>query len=231
MNKVNKLQWLTEEQVRLLAKEYDTPVFVYELDGIAKSVRQLASLTDKIAVKPIIRYSIKANPIMAILSTLDKAGCFFDASSTWEARRAILAGIDPKKILITAQELSNGWDDLVEQGVEIDAGSLQQLRQYGARFPGTAISVRLNPGFGSGLVQRLTSGGSLSSFGIWHELLDEVLCICNKFDLRVIRIHTHIGSGHNSQIWIKAQKYLCSLLDFFPEVRVINMGGVSRKGV
>lgn len=221
----NKLAWLNEDQVRHLANRYGTPVFVYNLGAMARSVEDLSRQVNKAINGPTIRHSIKANPLMSVLATFDKAGCLFDASSIWEAKRAIQAGISPRKILVTAQELTEGWQNIVALGVEIDAGSLKQLDDYGQAFPNTSVSIRLNPGFGSGMVQRLTSGGSQSSFGIWHEYIHEVIRISKKHQLSITRLHSHIGSGHDSKVWEQAQQFLCNLLDLFPEVVTVNMGG------
>ena len=43
-------------------------------------------------------------------------------------------------------------------------------------------------------------GGEGSSFGIWHELIPFVKEVVTKFQLRVERIHTHIGSGSDPEV-------------------------------
>jgi diaminopimelate decarboxylase len=45
-------------------------------------------------------------------------------------------------------------------------------------------------------------GGSSSSFGIWHEQKEEVKEIASKYGITVSRIHTHIGSGSDPEIWL-----------------------------
>lgn len=172
-----------------------------------------------------IRYSVKANPNRTIIALFDKLGAKFDVSSVWEARRAILAGVEPSKILMTAQEMSSGWEDLCRYGVEFDAGSLTQLDHYGSVFPNSAISVRINPGFGSGLMKRLTTGGPHSSFGIWHEDLSQVKKLIQKHGLVLKRIHIHIGSGHEGTVLGKTVLVALELCEQFPDVSILNFGG------
>ena len=171
-----------------------------------------------------IRYSVKANPNKTILRVYDKLGSSFDVSSVYEAKRLLSAGINACKILITAQEISHGWEEIIEDGVEFDAGSLNQLETYGRRFPGTDVSVRINPGFGSGLVKKLTSGGSHSSFGIWVDYLDDILGIAGRYDLNIVRLHFHIGSGHETTVLEKTVSLALNIMSKISTVRILNLG-------
>lgn len=54
---------------------------------------------------------------------------------------------------------------------------------------------------GSGGTGKTNVGGPSSAFGIWHELLDEVKAVVAKHKLQVVRIHTHIGSGSDPDVW------------------------------
>ena len=86
-------------------------------------------------------------------------------------------------------------------GVEFNATSLHQLETYGKIYPGTNTSIRVNPGMGSGGTNRTNVGGPGSSFGIWHEHLEEVKEIAIKYDLTITKLHTHIGSGSDPEVW------------------------------
>jgi diaminopimelate decarboxylase len=82
---------------------------------------------------------------------------------------------------------------------------LHQLDAFGAAFPGGSIGLRFNPGLGSGGTGKTNVGGPDSSFGIWHELLPQAQALVAKHKLKVLRIHTHIGSGSDAAIWQKAR--------------------------
>jgi diaminopimelate decarboxylase len=47
-------------------------------------------------------------------------------------------------------------------------------------------------------------GGGASSFGIWYEYFDKAMELVNKYDLEVVRVHTHIGSGTELAVWAQA---------------------------
>lgn len=222
---IEQLKFLAPEEVRHVAETFGTPVFVYDEASIERHANTLTSLPS--AFGSTVRSSLKACPTQAIVRLLDRLGLFFDASSVWEVARALQAGVAPERILLTAQEakFDDRLRDQLTAGVQFDAGSLQQLEAYGQAFPGTAVSIRLNPGFGSGLVNRLTSGGPNSSFGIWHEELPEVKRLIEKHGLRLRRLHTHIGSGHHWDVLVRAAAKLLQHAREFTDVEIVNLGG------
>ncbi|CAN0270704.1 unnamed protein product, partial [Discosporangium mesarthrocarpum] len=124
-------------------------------------------------------------------------------------------------------------DDLAEllsMGIDINACSLSQVRRIGEIAPGSSIGVRFNPGMGSGGTKRTNVGGPSSSFGIWHELADEVKVICQEHRLRVVRVHTHIGSGSDPAVWQKVSGMSLELVKIFPDVNTLNLGGGYKTG-
>lgn len=222
---VEELKFLSPAEVRSIAERFGTPVYVYDEDSMTQAVHTMGALTNAFGLT--VRYSLKACPSQAIIRLFDRLGTAFDASSAWEALRAVRAGVEPAKILLTAQEskFDDKLCDLIGAGLEFDAGSLGQLERFGAVFPGRQVSIRLNPGFGSGLVNRLTSGGPNSSFGIWHEELPEVKRILDAYDLELVRVHSHIGSGHHWDVLIAAARMLLDTARQFPTVKAIDLGG------
>jgi len=90
--------------------------------------------------------------------------------------------------------------------------------------------VRFNPGLGSGGTGKTNVGGPSSSFGIWHELLPEVLATLEKFDLQPARVHTHIGSGSDPAVWQRVAGLSLDLCEALPSVSVLNLGGGYKVG-
>lgn len=220
---IEGLKFLSPEEVRTVAARFGTPAFVYDEASLERNAEYMTSLPNAFGLT--IRYSLKACPTAAIVRLFDRLGLSFDASSVWEARRAMRAGVAPSKILLTAQEARAEAFEAVAEGVLFDAGSIAQLDAYGRRFPGSDISVRINPGFGSGLVNRLTSGGPNSSFGIWHEEVERVAETLAAHDLRLVRVHSHIGSSHESSVLLRALVKLLDLATRFTDVGTVNLGG------
>jgi len=220
---IESLRFLTPEKVRSVAEQFGTPVFVYDELSFERQAKEALAFPNAFGLT--VRYSMKAGATGAALRIFDRLGLHFDASSEWEAARALAVGISPRKILLTAQEISKNFPLLIDHGVQFVACSISQLEEYGKNFPGSEVSIRINPGEGSGFINRLTSGGPRSSFGIWHEVIDEAKALCRKYELTVNRIHQHIGSGHDPKEWLRISLKTLELSKRFGPISIINLGG------
>ena len=220
---MEELNFLTETEIRKAGEKYVTPFFVYDETSIRRQAQILLQFPD--AYGKTIRYAMKANPNGNILKILEGEGLSIDASSSYEVKRALVMGIQAENILLTAQELAHNLKEIVDQGVEFNATSLHQLETYGRIFKGRNVSVRFNPGTGSGGTKRTNVGGHSSSFGIWKEDINKVKMILKKYHLKLIRVHTHIGSGSDPVVWQKVAKISLNIVQQFPSVKILNLGG------
>ena len=87
-----------------------------------------------------------------------------------------------------------------------------------------SCGIRFNPGLGSGGTEKTNVGGPAASFGIWHSEKDIVKSIADQYGVTVKRIHTHIGSGSDPDVWIKAASMSLALVEFFSGVTALNLG-------
>ncbi len=220
--------FLTNEQADVLAVEHGTPLFVYSKLKLHEQVKVLQAIPAPFGLT--IRYAMKANPHPDVLQVLRGDGIKIDASSGYEAAEAIAQGFAPADVLLTSQQLAHNLKVLVEQGVQFTATSLRQLTEFGKLFPGHEVGVRLNPGIGSGHSMRTNVGGTTSSFGIWHEYLPQIHDIASEFDLKITRVHTHIGSGTDPEVWKIAAHMSLQLARDFPQVTIIDLGGGFKVG-
>lgn len=119
--------------------------------------------------------------------------------------------------------------------------SISQLERIGKHYEGKGqkVGVRVNPGVGSGGFSSSTTGfsktnvgGPSSSFGIWHEFITDgtVPSIVEKYGLVVERIHTHIGSGSDPQIWQQVASKSLSFCEVWDTVEALNLGGGYKVG-
>ena len=88
----------------------------------------------------------------------------------------------------------------------------------------------MNPGLGSGSANRTNTGGPASSFGIWHEYLDDVMALAKRHDVRITRLHSHIGSGTDPEVWKRVTRMTLDLAAKMPEVQRVNLGGGFKVG-
>jgi diaminopimelate decarboxylase len=168
---------------------------------------------------------MKSLPTAGIIRIMVESGLHIDASSGYEVLRAMIAGVPAERIQLTAQELPEDLGALLDKGIKFTACSLHQLETYGKLRPGSDVCVRINPGLGSGHVQRTNVGGPSSSFGIWHGHLDEVKALAAKHGLRIATMHTHIGSGSDPETWVHCAKISLGIAAQLPEVTRISLGG------
>ncbi len=220
---MERLVFLSEAEVRRVRAEFGSPVFVYDQAGLEQRADAILSFPNAFGLTG--RYAMKALPNAAVLRVFAAKGLHIDASSEFEAERALRAGIAPERIQITAQQLPEQLESLVRRGVRFNACSLHQLQAYGRLFPGTEVSVRINPGLGSGHSNRCNVGGPSASFGIWHEHLDKVMATAAEHHLRLTGMHTHIGSGSDPDMWVHCAQMSLDIAARFPEVTRLSLGG------
>ncbi len=215
--------FLTDAQARELARKHGTPLFVYSRKKFREQTAAMLGIPAPYGLA--VRYAMKANPHPEILRIMRSHGLQLDASSEYETLQAQAAGYSFNEMLLTTQQMPQRLGELVKSGVEFNACSLRQLEAYGKLFPGGNVSVRLNPGIGSGFSNHVTVGGRSSSFGIWHEYIPEIHDLAKKYRLNIIRMHTQIGSGADPDVWLEAAKISLELIKQFPSAHILNLGG------
>lgn len=182
-----------EEQLLSIAREFGTPVYVYDANILRK---QLLSLKDFDRV----RFAQKACSNLHVQRLLRSEGALVDCVSLGELDRALAAGYQlgkvPAEIVYTADVLTPAAVERVASSVvPVNAGSEDMLTQLGERCPGHPVWLRLNPGFGHGHSRKVNTGGESSKHGIWHENLSSALERVDRYGLDLIGLHMHIGSG------------------------------------
>ncbi len=220
---MESIPFIDAARARAVAQQFGTPAFVYDRATLERAAREVRAFPNAFGLTA--RFAMKALPSAAVLRIFHAVGLKFDASSGFEVERAMRAGIPAKDIQITAQELPKNLKELVQQGVQFTACSIHQLRAYGKLFPGTKVTIRINPGKGSGHSNRTNVGGPASSFGIWHELLDEVLAAAREHRLTITGMHTHIGSGGDPEVWKHCARLSLGIAARLPEVTTLSLGG------
>ena len=215
--------FLSAEQVRALRDEFGSPFYVYSEAFFLEQAKLVLEMPSAFGLTP--RYAMKACPNISIVKLLHDAGLKIDASSGFEAMRCLAIGIPGEDIQLTSQELPVNIEELIATGIQFNACSLNQLAMYGELFPGTSLSVRFNPGLGSGFSNRTNVGGPSSSFGIWHEYVSQVKEIADTHDLTVAAIHSHIGAGTDPEVWVRCADLTLAIAAQLPDVQSVNMGG------
>ncbi|QCI24485.1 diaminopimelate decarboxylase [Buchnera aphidicola (Muscaphis stroyani)] len=179
------------KNIKSLIKKYESPFWVYDSDMIHKKINLLKQFD-------IIRFAQKACSNIHILRIMKKNKVKIDAVSLGEIERALVAGFKPKnnEIIFTADIIDQDTlSKIVDLKIPVNVGSLDMLTQIGKRSPGHHIWIRINPGFGYGHSKKTNTGGENSKHGIWSP--DLAIPIIQKYQLKLIGLHMHIGSGVN----------------------------------
>ncbi len=193
-----------------LAAKHGTPLYVYGRDRILDRYGTLERALAGIApLRGRISYAVKANPNPEILSLLEKRGSGIDAVSPNEVDAARTAGFPAERIMFTGTSV--GPEDLKRvfplRGLTINIDAAEQLEIMGGmrkrEFPDGEIrvSVRWNPGVGSGSNAKVITAGRRSSdgtpikFGVEDKKTVAVFERARELGFHPVGLHQHLGSG------------------------------------
>lgn len=178
-----------------LTRQFGTPAYIYDAATICRRIADLAEFD-------VIRYAQKACSNLAILDLVRRNGVLIDSVSAGEIHRAIAAGFKPgqskhpTEIVYTADIFDReALETVVKHDIHVNCGSPDMIDQYGERMPGRGITLRINPGFGHGHSQKVNTGGAQSKHGIWFDQLEDCIERAQKWNVSIIGLHMHIGSG------------------------------------
>ena len=210
-----------------LADQYGTPLYVYDLDRVVDNYKNLFNFIKYEKLQ--VHYALKANYNIALLKALRDAGAGLDTVSPGEVHLALALGFEREKIIFTANNLTDAEVDEVQAlGVLFNIGSLSRLEKYGKAYPGSRLCVRFNPDVVDGENAATATGGDLAKFGILLQDVEKVVEIARKYDLHIVGLHEHTGSGlqHTESVF-QSMKNLMALAtpERFPELEFMDFGG------
>jgi hypothetical protein len=96
-----------------------SPVYAYSLNKLDETANACLAFPNPYGLT--VRYAAKASPNAAILKFFSSKGIHIDASSGYEVRRAMSAGIPPENISLSSQELPVDFYELMDMGVKVNA--------------------------------------------------------------------------------------------------------------
>ena len=225
---LGRTPFLTAEQAAEVRERFGTPCYVYDRATLEGAARRALGFPAPFGFT--LRYAMKANPSRGILTLFRDLGLHIDASSDHEVERALRAGFAPHTIQLTSQMPSTRLPEHLARGVLFNACSLHQLELFARAAPGRELAVRMNPGLGSGSTNRTNTGGPASSFGIWHEYLEDVKKTAARHGLIIRTLHSHIGSGTDPEVWTRVARMTLDLAAELPDVTAVNLGGGFKVG-
>ncbi|MEA1930012.1 MAG: diaminopimelate decarboxylase [Euryarchaeota archaeon] len=192
---VRRLADWDDTRLASLADEYDTPLYVTDLDRVKANYRRFSAAFPDAHVM----YAAKAHTGRSVLEALLSVGADIECAAWGELQRSIDAGADPNTLQYTAvNPPDHDLDyavDLAEEapGLTITIGATDTLDRLAERGYDGRIAIRINPGIGTGHHEKVATGSD-AKFGIPYEQVPAVADrVREEFEL--VGIHSHAGSG------------------------------------
>jgi diaminopimelate decarboxylase len=182
-----------------IARAVGTPFYCYSTATLERHYRVFA---DAFADVPsLVCYAVKANSNQAVIATLARLGAGADVVSGGELKRALAAGVPPKKIMFsgigkTAAELSLALDHgILCVNVESEPELALLSSIAASRGQTMDVSVRVNPDIDARTHAKISTGRSENKFGIPISRAREVYAHAAKLPgIHVSGVDMHIGS-------------------------------------
>jgi diaminopimelate decarboxylase len=208
-----------------LARKHGTPLYVYD----AEIIRNLYhALQNGLRCPELeIYYSCKANTNPHILKLIKQLGGGIEAVSEGEVSLALRTGFRPKQILYTCNGASLAeLKFLAKNDILVHLDSLSQLQKWGEIKPRSSVSLRVNLNIGAGHHNHTITGGARSKFGIDHSQIKDAKRLAKKYNLTIVSIHQHIGSGIlKAQTLTIAAEALFDAARQLPDLKLVDLGG------
>ena len=154
-----------------IAEAVGTPVYVYSRATLERHARVFQDAV-RVAGRTDVAFAVKANPNLAVLRVLARAGMGADVVSGGELERALAAGMAPHRIVFsgvgkTAAELAQGLDRAIGQfNIESQEEGIEFSAIAAARGVAAPCVLRVNPDVDAGTHAKISTGKAENKFGV-----------------------------------------------------------------
>ncbi len=218
---------LDTDTLNKAAEAYGTPLYLYDLDLLKDKVDQFKGYVTWPKLK--LYYAMKANYNFHVLKVFKEQGICIDAVSPGDLYMARKVGFPVSRIMYTANNMTDQEvDEVMETGVLMNIDSLTRLEKFGKKYPGSNVCLRFNPDVVDGEHEKIMTGGDLTKFGILLKDALRATAIANAYNLKVVGLHEHTGSGlQRTDSVIKSMENVMAIAtrDNFPNLEFLDFGG------
>ena len=192
----NKKTFIEGVSIEEIARSHATPFYVYSQNKIEDIFKKLES-----ALNTEIFYAVKANSNQAIIKLMTTLGAGADVVSVGELERAIMAGVDPKKIIFEGIGKTNkDISFAISRNIRlINVESIDELQRINSialkQNKIVDIGLRLNPNIDGQTIDKISTGKKTDKFGIDTEKLANIFQVLEvSKNVNLIGISCHVGS-------------------------------------
>ncbi|MGM0864681.1 MAG: diaminopimelate decarboxylase [Bacillota bacterium] len=223
-----------------LAKQYGTPLYVYDIALIRERARGFKETFDSLGVKAEVAYASKAFSCIAVFQLMKEEGLSLDVVSGGELYTALKAGFPPERIHFNG---NNKSEEELMMAIENNIGCIVVDNFYELQLVNTIsqstekvtkVLLRVTPGIEAHTHDYILTGQEDSKFGfdLGNGQARDAMKMAMSYDgIELLGLHCHIGSQiFETTGFILAAKKIIekvaqwkSQYDYDP--RVINLGG------
>ena len=181
------------------AKEFGTPLYLYDFDYMKEQYRKLKNSFE--GKKSLISYAVKANSNLSVIENFAKEGSGADCVSIGEVKRALLAGVEPYKIIFSG--VGKSYEEIKEAlelkilMINVESEAELHLVEKVANELGleARVSIRVNPNVDPKTHPYISTGLHENKFGVDIDMAKRMYIYAkNSANLDPVGIHFHIGS-------------------------------------
>lgn len=222
-----------------LAKNYETPLYVFSERRLKENINEILSSFRKYHPKTSLHYAAKCDSTIANLQIILEGGSDLEVNSGGELYKALYAGAKGSQIVFngvgkTVSEIEYAIDSEIKS-INVDSEfELERIIKSAAKLNKKAnITIRIVPEVSTGVVKGNETGTHESKFGILLHNLEDVLkrAMACSDELNVLGYHFHIGTQtYDLQSFIDAFiVMLRTSVDIYKKIgykpQVLNIGG------
>jgi len=209
-----------------LLETYGSPLYVYDGGTIRRKVGELKNAFSGLNLK--IKYACKANTNLSILRLMREIGVELDVVSPGEFEMGLIAGYTGNQITFTPSGVPfSEVKTAVEAGAVVNVDSIPLLEWFGQTYGNTKpCLIRIKPNVAAGGNVKIMTAHSDSKFGISVLLIDQILEVVKKYNIKVIGLHQHTGSDiKDAEPFLQVADILFETAKHFPDLEIIDLGG------
>ncbi len=213
------------QQLLNIAKEYGSPLYVYDSEKIIAQYNRLSKAFNK--VKSLrLNYAVKALSNISVLKVFNALGSGLDTVSIQEVHLGLKAGFKPENIIFTPNGVSlEEIENVAKLGVQINIDNLSILEQFGTKHPNVPVCIRINPHVMAGGNTNISVGHIDSKFGISIHQIPLLLRIVENTGMNINGIHMHTGSDIlDIDVFLYASEILFETAKNFQNLQFIDFG-------
>jgi diaminopimelate decarboxylase len=214
-----------------IAKDFGSPVYVYDAETIKRQYEKLCNAFPEVNLK--VKYACKALNNINIIKYLKSLGAGLDTVSIEEVELGLKAGFKPSEILYTPNCVAySEIKRAVAYGVTINIDNISVLEQFGHDYSDTIpCCIRLNPHIMAGGNSHISVGHIDSKFGISIYQVPLIARIVKNNKIRVNGLHMHTGSDIlDADVFLRGAELLFEAATHFKDLEYMDFGSGFKVG-